>query len=209
MREFTFKKASWEDFIREHPIYEFHLDYQKVSAEETRGFERCVDAAADEAPIQAYLEAHPGLLALHLRASGRFVLPQKRLGAEFIPDFVIGEHHSFGYDWQLVELENPTVPLFTRAGDPRAELTHAIRQIQDWRAWLHRNQNYASRPRREQGLGLTDITAGVPGLIFMGRRESLDDSTRDRRRQMGSELNIRIHTYDYLLEWARGAVRAS
>jgi hypothetical protein len=200
------RKSNFEKFRREHPLGAFLVQQEAITPTLVAEFERCVDGAPDEAPIQAFLENHPVLLIQHLAAGGRFVMPRKRLGAEFISDFIIGEHHSFGYDWQVVELESPRVPLFTRAGDPRAELTHAIRQIQDWRAWLKRNQNYASRSRKEAGLGLTDISASVPGLIIMSRRSLVPEDTNDRRRQMSSDISIQIHTYDYLLSWARGAV---
>jgi hypothetical protein len=169
-------------------------------------FQECVDAAVDERPVQAFLEANPELLVQLLHAVPRFVLPQHRLGAEFVPDFIIGEHSSDGYSWLMLELESPRLPFFTNSGDPRAPLTHAIRQIQDWRAWLHRNQNYASRARSESGLGLVDITGNVPGIVLMGRRALLDSAASARRRQMAADLDIRIHTYDHLIEAARANV---
>lgn len=203
-----FAKAALDEYLRNQPLAEFFVAHHSITEEQINQFRDCLSAAKDEKPLQALFELNPTLLVQHLRASGRFVLPQKRLGAEFVPDFVVGEHHSFGYDWQLIELESPNIPLFTKAGDPRAELTHAIRQIQDWRAWLQRNQNYASRSRAESGLGLTDITANVSGLIIMGRRSLLDPETNDRRRQMVADLNIDIHTYDYLLDRVQAAVAA-
>jgi len=145
------------------------------------------------------------LLIQHLGGGhGRWVIPRQRLGAEHITDFVIGESCSSGFDWQAVELESPGARMFTRRGDPTASLTHAIRQIQDWRAWLGRNAGYAARSRAESGLGLTQIRADLPGLILIGRRGSVDPATNERRRQMASDLNIRIHSYDYLLDNARG-----
>jgi len=204
----TFHAASIDEHLRNQPMGEFFVRHHSINAAQVRRFEECLTAASDEKPLQSFFEENPTLLIQHLRASGRFVIPQKRLGAEFVPDFVVGEHHSFGYDWHLIELESPRIPLFTKGGDPRAQLTHAIRQIHDWRAWLQRNQNYASRTRSESGLGLIDITSNVPGLIIMGRRSLLNSSTNDRRRQMIADLNIQIHTYDYILERARAAVVA-
>jgi len=206
---FTFRTASLDDYLRTHPLREFFVRHLGITAKQVRKFQDCLATSIDERPLQTLFEANPTLLVQHLHGSGRFVLPKKCLGSEFVPDFVIGEHHSFGYDWELVELESPTIPFFTKAGNPRAQLTHAIRQVQDWRAWLQRNQNYASRTRGESGLGLTDITANAPGLIIMGRRSLLDAGTNDRRRQMTTDLKIEIHTYDYLLERAQVAVVAA
>lgn len=102
------------------------------------------------------------MLIQHLGGGhGRWVLPQKRLGAEHVPDFMIGEKDSLGYRWQAVELEHPKDRMFTKAGNPTAKLTHAIRQIQDWRTWLQQNQNYAARPERAKGSGYFDLPLSV------------------------------------------------
>jgi hypothetical protein len=204
MRKFEFTESRWE--LDKHPLGEFFVRHIGLEPELVRDFETCLADAETEAPIQDFLEAHPGLLVQHLLGSARFVLPRKRLGAEFIPDFVVGGHLSDGYQWQLIELESPCLPFFTKKGDPTAALSHAIRQITDWRAWLQRNQNYAARARAESGLGLADIRSDVPGLILMGRRTLLAEATNERRRQMAADLNVAIHTYDYLLEGARAAV---
>jgi hypothetical protein len=202
-----FRPASSEDYWKDHPLREFYVEHGGLSNEAVRTFEECLKEAADENPLQMLLEEQPALLVQLLHAAPRFVLPRHRLGAEFVPDFIIGTDSSDGYNWLVVELESPRLSFFTKAGNPRAQLAHAIRQIQDWRAWLHRNQNYAARIRAESGLGLTDITGNVPGVILMGRRALLDAATNARRRQMRSDLNIGLHTYDHLLEAARTAVR--
>ena len=94
--------------------------------------------------------------------------------------------------------------MFNRHGDPSQHLNHAIRQITDWRAWLKSNQAYAARPKTEGGLGLTDIDANVKGLILIGRRAAIDPETNARRRQLVQDLNIDIHSFDYLLQSLEG-----
>ena len=130
---------------------------------------------------------------------GRWVIPKKRFGCEYVTDFLIGEKSSIGFEWYAIELESPKAKMFTKAGNPSKTLTHAIRQIQDWRRWLQLNQNYASRPRNESGLGLTDITADLPGLILIGRQANIDESSNGLRRQMVTDSRIKIHSYDWLL----------
>ncbi len=206
MSHIEFRPASAERYWSGHPLREFHVQHTGLSIDVIEAFQECLKEAADERPVQSFLEAHPGLLVQLVHASPRFLLPRQRLGSEFIPDFIVGQHSSDGYDWLVVELESPRLSFFTNAGDPRAQLTHAIRQVQDWRSWLQRNQNYASRNRAESGLGLSDITANVPGIILMGRRALLDSDMNARRQQMASDLRIRIHTYDHLLETARANV---
>lgn len=131
---------------------------------------------------------------------GRWVIPKVRLGSQHVTDFILGEKSSIGFEWHAVELESPRAKMFTKIGNPTAALTHAIRQIQDWRAWLQRNQNYAARPKNESGLGLTDIAPTLPGFIFIGRRADISDGTKELRKQMSHDLNIRIHSYDFLCE---------
>ena len=168
-----------------------------------------MDQARKECDLQRYLEANPFLLIQHLGGGhGRWVIPQKRLGAEHVPDFIIGDRHSFGFEWQVVEIENPSAKVFTKSGDPSKTLSHAIRQITDWRSWLKLNQNYASRRREENGLGLVNIDSDVKGLIIIGRRDTIDPSTNERRRQLCSDLRIDIHSYDWLVGTLEGRVEA-
>jgi hypothetical protein len=99
--------------------------------------------------------------------------------------------------------------MFTRAGDPTRDLTHAIRQIKDWRNWISNNRDYASKSRDKAGLGLVDITTNAKGLILMGRRRDNADANNERRRWLAHEHRIDIHTYDYLIDRCRFAAEAS
>lgn len=158
----------------------------------------CLRTATTEPAVQSVLEEHRVLLARALGGGhGRWVIPQKALGAEHVPDFILGERSSLGYEWTLVELESPRRRMFNRNGDPSKALNHAIRQIVDWRSWLTINLDYARRSRNANGLGLYDIDPDPPGLILLGRREP-GESSRARRRQYARELNIRIHSIDWL-----------
>jgi hypothetical protein len=151
--------------------------------------------------MQTYLAAHPELLIQHFGGGhGRWVIPQKRLGAEYVPDFVIGERHSGGRFWTAVELEGPQRAMFTKAGDPSRYLWHAIRQIVDWRVWLEHNRDYAARDPSNDGLGLKDISPALTGLIIIGRRQDLPVRRQAFRRGLERQLNVQIHSFDWLLE---------
>lgn len=194
----------------EPTIEQFFVPWDSISADDVQGYEGVLGLATDERPLQKYLESRPVLLVQHLGGGhGRWVIPQPRLGAEFVPDFMIAEKSSLGFEWTAVELENPSVSSFTQGGDPSAALSHAIRQIEDWRGWLTVNQAYADRPRDSNGLGLRNIDGEVPGLILIGRRGSSEpQNVVDRRRRLGHKLAIQVHTYDWLADMARGRVRA-
>lgn len=160
--------------------------------------------------MQRFLEAHPCFLVQHLaEGSGAWVMPQARLGAEHVTDFLIAEMGYSGLMWYAVELERPHARIFTKKSDPSAALTHAIRQIEDWRAWLLRNLDYATRPRHQSGLGLTDIQPHLEGLIIMGCAQDLDPiATAAQRQSLERAHQIKIRTYDWLADKARDHLAA-
>lgn len=202
---FRRKAPTLQELIRKDPFNKFLALWDDITPSHLARFKRCLASARSEAPLQQLFAREPLLLVQHLGGGhGRWVIPQKRLGAEFVPDFVVGEKSSIGYEWQLVELESPTAPLFTRAGDPSKQLNHALRQIDDWRAWLEKNSDYAARPLDQGGLGLTDISSAAAGVILIGRRKDLSPKDTARRRQMTARTGVQIHTYDYISDAIHG-----
>lgn len=200
----------FEDWRKDDPLGAFFTLWDAIDQSEVELLTSALDNAEREEDVQQLLQANPKYLIQHLGGGhGRWVIPKQRLGAEHVTDFVIGEKHSFGYEWQAVELESPLKPMFNRNGDPSQYLNHAIRQIQDWRAWLLSNQSYAARPKDESGLGLSGINGNIRGLILIGRRSALPKATEERRRQMAHDLNIRIHTYDYLIDALKGRLKGN
>jgi len=192
---------------REDPLGKYIVWWKDFSDKDETDFAACLVRANTEQVIQDFLTQKPILLALQLGGGhGRWVIPQKRLGSEFVMDFILGEKSSIGFEWHAVELENPGAKMFTKSGDQTRELTHAINQIQNWRAWLRENQNYAAKSIDKGGLGLTEISADLPGIIFLRRRADISDSTKSLRWQMAKDSNIKIHTYDYLLDDTRGLI---
>ena len=188
---------------------DFTVSWDEITQGEAAAFENALNAARDEGDMQRFLESHPRMLVQHLTEHRRaWVIPQRRLGAEHVTDFMIAERVSGRYSWHAVELERPQAKLFNKKGDPSAALTHALRQISDWRTWLSRNRDYASRPIERSGLGLTDIEPDLEGLIIMGRESDVDPQTADLRRSLSRNYRIRIETYDWLLSVARDRLAA-
>ncbi|MFM0010986.1 Shedu anti-phage system protein SduA domain-containing protein [Paraburkholderia sediminicola] len=197
----------WEELRARDPLRDFYSRWDTVNDSDIDALREALDSAKREEDIQQFLQANPKYLIQHLGGGhGRWIIPKQRLGGQHVTDFMIGERDSMGFRWQAVELESPLAKMFTKSGNPSAHLTHAIRQIQDWRMWLTANQNYAARDRGEDGLGLTEIHPDVEGLIIMGRRATESDETRRLRRQIGRDAKIEIHTFDYLLEALIGRV---
>lgn len=191
--------------LREHFVFWMDINHGQVAA-----LKRRLKTATNEEDMQKFLLKHPVFMIQHLGGGhGRWVIPKKRLGAEFVPDFVIGDLDSAGHEWELVEIESPKAKLFTKDGVPSRSLNQALRQIRDWRAWLTSNRAYAISPREENGLGLVDIAPNPPGLILIGRRSSLVSADKARRRQLEQDSGVTIHTYDWLVELAEGRAEAA
>jgi hypothetical protein len=197
------------NFRKNDPLNEFFSYWDRITLSDITLLEYAIDNAQREEDIQQFLQANPKFLIQHLGGGhGRWVIPKQKLGSEHVTDFLIAEKYSFGHEWQAVELESPLNSIFNKNGDPSQYLTHAIRQIQDWRTWLLANQSYASRLKKESGLGLIGINGNVQGLIIIGRRSALPEGTAERRRQMVHDSSIRIHTYDYLLDSLKGRLQS-
>ncbi len=175
-----------------------------MTASDARAYDGALAAATDEYVMQHFLEAHPCFLVQNLAGgAGAWVIPQARLGADFVTDFLIAEIDYGRPVWYVVELERPQSRIFTKKGDPSSALTHAVRQIEDWRNWLSRNLDYASRPRHQAGLGLAEIEPGVEGLIIMGREHDIDATNNDfRRLSLERAHGVKIRTYDWLADLA-------
>lgn len=205
--EFT-KPKSLDELLADDELREFFVSWMDVTHDHVEKLKSCLCTAKVEQDIQSFLEENPILLIQHLGGGhGRWVIPKKSFGGKYFSDFMIGEKHSVGYEWQAVELEHPNSPMFTSKGDPTKELTHAIRQIMDWRSWLQRNADLASRSIHQHGLGLKDIRADLSGLILISRREHIDPRMNELRREYMKTMNISIHSYDFLLDNAIGSAK--
>lgn len=137
--------------LEDDPLREWFVWWDDVTQADAEACLRVLDTAPDEKPLQQHLTAHPMLLVQFCRGGhGRWVIPQKRLGAEFVPDFVIADRDSGGIRWTLVELQSP-VPRRTRSADslflangrPCEQLDEGVRQIRRWRTWIKENLDYA------------------------------------------------------------------
>ena len=165
-------------------------------------FEHVLADARDERPLQRFLAASPTLLGPLAPVGGAYwVLDRPRLGAEYVPDFLLATVTSVGFRWTAIELENPTAKALTQAGLPSAKLADALRQVRDWRAWLTDNVAYARNER-----GLKDINASCEAFVVIGRRSSLSSQQVKRYRGL-SEGQTTVMTYDRLSDTVNNAIR--
>ncbi|MFY9622477.1 MAG: Shedu anti-phage system protein SduA domain-containing protein [Pyrinomonadaceae bacterium] len=177
------------------PWPEQFISLAQLDPDQPIELKRIVNAALDERPVQKYCEQNPAVLLPFLGGVDRgWVFGRPKLGAEFVPDFMLSCLDSGGYHWHLIELENPTYTALTQQAAQNARLTHAVQQILDWRIWLRRNIQYA-----QVELGYRDLDAEFESSIVMGRRKEMTRSQKDRYRELSRD-RIRIMTYDRFLE---------
>ena len=179
-----------------------------VSEDDIAELENIITTAEDERPIQKFLEKNGHLLTALLGGNERYCLPQKRLGGEYVPDFIIGDVDSLGFRWVLIELETPRSGIYLKDSlqlDEKAR--KGISQVIDWRNWLSSNISYARQRRSENGLGLFDIREKADAVVLVGRRSQRPETKDAQRHEYRQSNNILIHSYDWLLETLCGAIR--
>ncbi|MDQ3820454.1 MAG: DUF4263 domain-containing protein [Acidobacteriota bacterium] len=182
--------------------------------------------SSDEQVAHTFLETHPELFGF-LRDWG-MIKSKFRLADAFIPDFVSFGSGPSANDIRpyisFIEIECPTMQLFTKAGDPASGLTHAVRQVQNWKHWVTNNRMYfqqilanilaeeMSKVRKnwliDQRLRGLQGEYGLPGgfkdryIVIAGRRNTMTVPDRILLAQMNDDLHgIQIITYDVLLDW--------
>jgi len=165
-------------------------------------FERILDDASDERPLQELLAALPVLLGPLAKPGGDYwCLDRPELGAEYVPDFLLASITSVGFKWVAIELESPNARMLTKAGLPARKLATALGQVRDWRSWLADNVAYARDER-----GLEDIDGRCEAFVIIGRRSNLDAKQARRYRALSTD-GVTVMTYDRLHDTIRNSIR--
>jgi len=188
--------SGWS-LAKQNELSDFLVE-QRLTLEDIELLQGVLDSATDERPIQRLVEQKPQLLTALVGGESRFCVPQVRLGAEFIPDFLIGGVDSAGIRWTLVELETPRSAVTLVSENQLDKFARkGVSQIETWREWLTQNLDYARRSRGEQGLGLPDIRPNLEGLVIVGRRARLQANANTVRHPLRERARIHVHTYDW------------
>jgi hypothetical protein len=154
-------------------------------------FERVLAREPDEKLVQQYLTIKRNRILLD--PSALSIMPQVKLGSEYVPDFVIQADEE---QYVLVEIERPALLLLTDKGRPRAELVHAQQQVKDWFDWIARHGEYA----RSVLPGISE----PEGWVGTGRRGSIPTQHKTvLARENAESRRLTTKTYDDLLDRAK------
>lgn len=181
------------------PLEEYKIRGLVPSAEAVRELEDLLESGERlEEPFQHLLERHPQLLAsLVVGNWATYVIPQQRLGSDYVTDFLVLGVNSLGPQWLAVEIEAPRHHLLRADEHLRQAVNHAIGQIEDWREWLTQNVTSAQVEHHLHG-----ITNQIRGLVVIGRGEPQMDRASTRA-VVGERQNIDVHSWDWLLRQAK------
>jgi hypothetical protein len=186
--------SSIGEIEKDSPWPNNEVDWLKVKMAWVKKLKTVIDAAADERPIQKYLEEHPDLLGQLLGGGqGRWVFPKPKFGSEFVPDFLLCDRDSDGFHWKAIELENPNYAPLNGKGSQSGKFAIARRQIGDWRTWLWDNIAYA----RDK---FTDIDGECQSIIIIGRRKMRRPEHQKRYRDLSSDPRLTVMSYDRFFE---------
>jgi hypothetical protein len=154
-------------------------------------FEQVVARDPHERVIQEYLTIKRNQILLD--PSALSITPHIYLRNDHEIDFAVQEAEG---QYVLVEIERSGLPVLTKKGRPRAELTHAQQQIKDWFEWIGENLAYA----RSKMPGIRE----PKGRVIMGRRSSIAPEHRHvLARESAESRRITTQTYDDLLDRAK------
>ncbi|PMM56705.1 Shedu anti-phage system protein SduA domain-containing protein [Vibrio lentus] len=110
-------------------------------------------------------------------------------GDKFRCDFCWLNDNSDGPEWVLVEIEKPSMKLFTQTGDPARELNHAIEQVKSWGRYFH--QQPAEKQR------IFGAVSKFRYVLVAGRRSEWQKQHAAQWRSHHNQTsNIEIHSTD-------------
>lgn len=152
------------------------------------------DPNASEADIHRFLSSYPMLVA----PAGFDMRSEVRLGKDYRVDLLL-QFRDVERQILLIELERADIEIFTKKGRPRAEITHATQQVEDWLRWWRENPGQIPK-------GLNE--SAVPkGAVVAGRSKNMDQNTRRRLTHLNLNRNVKVITYDDLLIRLEGLIR--
>lgn len=157
-------------------------------------FEKLLNDATKEEDLQVFLKGHSFIL--HPSAE---CIPKKKLGEDFVTDFVLVATTMQGPSYILVELERVSHPLLTKDLTLSSPVNHAIRQTRAWDVWLEKNKAY--------------IQNKLPGFetptyfVVIGRGHQLTEEERTYLRSYNRDWkSTSLLTYDDILARFRSTI---
>lgn len=140
-----------------------------------------------ERDIHKFLFENP----IVLDAYGADVMSEVCLAKDYRIDLVL-QYAESDRRVLVVELELPSLRLFTKSGQWNSKVTHSIQQVQDWMRWWREHPSDVPAP--------LDPTLPLRGLVVVGRDKDLSDSAKRTLLHNNHRFHdMKVITYDDLL----------
>lgn len=129
------------------------------------------------------------------------IIPEFRLGAEYVADYLLLGRNSTGRQIVLVEFEGVNVDFCQKS---KNEITVAVRngitQIHDWKRWMEYNKQYMI-----QNTELSEYLPVLPGwairyCLVVSRRSRMTEMANNLRGEIRLNELISVVTYDRLVD---------
>jgi hypothetical protein len=160
------------------------LDAYQTKIETYRGL---IDKGAGEPDFQRFFEENP--VFLHPRTKETF--PKKSFAGEDFPDFVLVLDDD---SCLLVEIEDPKMKLYTKRGDPTAELSHSEEQIREYLRFAKEEKDFL-RKRALKKLTVENVT----GLVVIGSALAEEEKSKLDVHNSMVRGNYTVKTFDRIL----------
>lgn len=149
-----------------------------------------------EHEVHRFLENHIGLF---FGNSDGTVVTKLKLSDDYTTDLVIlRDNASYGFEYELIELEPPNDKVFTAQGNQSAKFSHALQQIEDWQRWIGNHREKTKKLLPSKKFNLTNEPQ-INYTIIIGRRKDLIEFD-DKRLQKASSYGVNIRSFDYLTD---------
>jgi len=169
--------------------------------EVARAWEKLLgNARLKELAYHKFLENHAGLFFSDPRTY--IVISNLEMGADLKPDLVVvSDNQSYGFRYELIELESPHDQPFTSKGRQSAKLTHALQQVEDWQRWLEKHPDSAKELLPSKAHSVWGDPQ-VSYTVVIGRRNKMVRNN-EIRIQKSRKYRCSIRSFDYLTDKLR------
>lgn len=129
------------------------------------------------------------------------VIAQLNLSESHIVDLVRAhDNRSFGFSYEIINVQSPHIPIYTSTGKPSLELSQAIQAVTAWQRWA---EDKGNRELTKQLFPSKNFTlfnrSDFRYTLYMGRR--IDNMAWQRKRhEIDEKYGVRIRSFDELSE---------
>ncbi len=156
------------------------------------------DTSLVEEDYQKFIAEHAGLF-FGSPTSSLVTISKFEFGNDHKADFVVPhDEGSYGFVYEIIEIESPNDKAFTQAAIPSQALAAALKQIQDWRRWLSNHPLEKAELLPSKAL-LLNGDERFNFSIYIDRRERLSKYD-EARRDFEKSHNIQLRSFDRLTE---------